>query len=858
MTNSSTGSRTAKRTSLFYLGVIYLIFLVITPQTVFGSVMNIPSGRQVFNYDAMISPVFSSDPAEARPVGVSKEGNALAVRLGLAQFSGPVDIFFGVYSPAVDQEIHVLRPDRSFQPLSHGLIAWKTERTGAVDEDLFGMIKIAELPPGRYTFYVAVTPSDSKDEFIVWETSYELSQSAVISALASLKSADSCDDLLDSLKERAIREMEKTMDQLIENVRLYGWSCFAEIAGFSPPAAPADSGASQYSETNVQVAGVDEADFVKNDGSYIYILADNRFQIIDAWPPQESRVISSSAVEGIPKKLFVAADRAMVYSSLAPLAVPGPYGSINSPWLGYGGYYYDVPQCTYGYDCDFTGDGRDMKITIYDISDRSDPKLRREIVLNGSYINSRRIGTTVHTVALFPPPLFPGVAYWPALMEQCWLTPDLPAKDDLLEELEDLKTANRLAIEGADITEVLPSLKDTKYVNGTAISESSLVQSCTDVYLSDRPEGQSFLSLLSLSIDSDEEVQGSTILGRPGAVYATPSSLYVAARQQYYPDMGWFFPVVYEEPTEATAIHKFSLGAKLADTRYVGSAVVKGRVLNQFSMDEHDGYFRITTTSGHSPAPDAHSTVSILGEQNGEISMVGQVDNIAPSEDIRSVRFFGDRGFLVTFKKTDPLFALDLSKPSEPRVSGELKIPGFSTYMQFIDDSHLLTIGYDAEDMGGFAWFQGILLQIFDVSDMSAPSLMHKEVIGTRGTTSDAATNHLAFNYFSPKDLLAIPATICEGGSGGFNGTTMTFSGLLVYDVSTETGIKKRGGVSHVDPLSDESYNLCYNWWTQPNSVVKRSIFMDDYVYSVALDKIKVDSLDDLGHDLTVIDLKRE
>jgi uncharacterized secreted protein with C-terminal beta-propeller domain len=286
--------------------------------------------------------------------------------------------------------------------------------------------------------------------------------------------------------------------------------------------------------------------------------------------------------------------------------------------------------------------------------------------------------------------------------------------------------------------------------------------------------------------------------------------------------------------------------------------VVKGRVLNQFSMDEYEDHLRIATTTGHAPSPDVHSTLCILKENSGELEIVGQVDNIAPTEDIRSVRFDGTRAFVVTFKKTDPLFAFDLSNPTAPRIEGELKIPGYSTYMHLMDENHLLTIGYDADDQGDFAWFQGILLQIFDVSEMSDPKPLHKEIIGTRGSTSEAATNHLAFNYFAPKDLLAIPMTICEGGSGGYYGTEMTFSGLLVYDVTIKDGFSKRGGVSHVEPGSEDSWNNCGSWWTDSNSVVKRSIFMDDYVYSVALDQIKVDSLDNLGHDVSVIDLLEE
>jgi uncharacterized secreted protein with C-terminal beta-propeller domain len=236
---------------------------------------------------------------------------------------------------------------------------------------------------------------------------------------------------------------------------------------------------------------------------------------------------------------------------------------------------------------------------------------------------------------------------------------------------------------------------------------------------------------------------------------------------------------------------------------------------------------------------------------------VGVVDDIAPTEDIRSVRFSGKTAFIVTFKKTDPLFTFDLSDPVDPRIVGELKIPGFSTYMHLLDEQHLLTIGYDAEDHDSFAYFQGLMLQIFDISDLTNPLLVHKEVIGTRGSTSEAATNHLAFNYFAPKGLLALPITVCEdSGGGGSYGDNMTFSGLLVYDISVADGFALRGGVAHVNPAEVENhYAFCSNWWTESNSIVQRSIFMDDFVYSVAPTHIKVQDLDALGADLVDVNL---
>jgi len=155
----------------------------------------------------------------------------------------------------------------------------------------------------------------------------------------------------------------------------------------------------------------------------------------------------------------------------------------------------------------------------------------------------------------------------------------------------------------------------------------------------------------------------------------------------------------------------------------------------------------------------AHNTLTVLGQKNRALEVLGKVENIAPTEDIRSVRFEEDRGYMVTFKKTDPLYVFDLKTATAPKILGELKIPGFSTYMHRMDVNHLLTIGYDADDHGSFAYFNGVLLQIFDVTDPAHPALAYKLRIGTRGSSSEALANHLAFNYFAPKGVLAIPSS---------------------------------------------------------------------------------------------------
>ncbi|MFH1436589.1 MAG: beta-propeller domain-containing protein [Pseudomonadota bacterium] len=681
-----------------------------------------------------------------------------------------------------------------------------------------------------------------------------------IEALASLHGIDDCDGVLRALKDRVIEDMEQRVDENLLSVlegdfcNYYGggvWlngeeADYDASTGTVPSPSEGREEASEYSETNTQVDGVDEADFVKNDGGHIYILADGSFKIIDAWPAPEAHIISSVPIEGEPTKLFVLNDRALVYSAL---------GSEDYPDYYYG---YGRGECTYGYDCDFTGDGRPMKMTVLDISDMTDPEVVRETVFSGSYINSRRIGSAVFTVVTFPEIRFPEVSYMPDniySIDYCFrLANNNAVREAIVQMFNQLKKENRRIIEDTEISDWIPTVKDTIYADGEPETQEDVLGSCGNFYKSGLTDGRSLLTISSVNMEELDPMTAVTIVGRPGAVYASNKALYVSSRHYNTGHRGWYYPGP-DAVQEVSTVHKFSLVSEKPAAEYAASGVVKGKVLNQFAMDEHDGFLRMATTTGHVPDPNVHSTISILEQDGSALKVVGQIDDIAPTEDIRSARFSGNRGFIVTFKKTDPLFVFDLGDPRNPATAGELKIPGFSTYMHMLDDNHILSIGYDADDQGSFAWFTGIMLQVFDISKMDNPTLIHKEVIGTRGSTSDATTNHLAFNFFRPKNLLAIPMTICEDSSGGGSyGTTMTFSGLLVYEVTVDDGFASLGGVAHADPGEESGYN-CGNWWTNSNSLVKRSIFMEDYVYSIALDLIKINRVDALGDDLVDIPL---
>ncbi len=609
-------------------------------------------------------------------------------------------------------------------------------------------------------------------------------------------------------------------------------------------------GAKQVSGTNNQVAGVDEADFIKNDNQYIYVATGSSLRIIDAWPAESAHEIANVNVPGEARKLFVEGNRALVYSatprqtqSQSQNASSGAGAGASGPAPAYrpGGN----GECTYGYDgCVPAGDGTETEISIFDITNRDAPMLVRSIHSSSSLIAARRIGNAVHTV-LGEPSLADGIGW------QSWSNDVAAARTEaeINQAFDALLAANNEKIDTVDIDDILPSWTDSA---GTTPRMS--------VFQSSMPDGTALTSVLSLDLVSDPSLEIASVISRPGWVYASADALYMAVPHQQISGWGW-----YEGRTEneLSTIHKFSIGTSPLATGYVGTGVVKGRVLNQFAMDDHQGFLRVATTTGHVPSPEVHSTISVLEGKGGKLELAGQVDDIAPTEDIRSVRFDGTRGYIVTFKKTDPLFVFDLGDPRAPKTLGELKIPGFSTYMHMMDAQHLLTIGYDAADKGDFAFFTGVLLQIFDVSDPTQPKLTHKETIGTRGSSSEALTNHLAFNYFAPKNLLSLPMTVCEGGNdNGSFGTQMTFSGLMVYDTTVAGGFTLRGKVAHPNASQGDQQNSygyydmgCSNWWTNASSEVKRSIIMDDWVFSVSATRIKVNNLNALSTDVKELSL---
>ncbi len=614
------------------------------------------------------------------------------------------------------------------------------------------------------------------------------------------------------------REVYMVDGELVDYCPGYGYA----DAGIVPESPGPVDEAADYSTTNTQVAGVDEADYVKNDGNTIYVLNGQSLVVLDAWPVEELNEIARVALPAEPRRMFLAEDRLIVYLRV--------------------GVETGEETCTYGYECRSSSETGGTLVHIYDVSQPALPVLLKEYQFSGSYLASRRIGDAVFSVVHDRDAAgLPGAD----------LSVDAATPDSLEQQYRNKK---------AELGELVGSLSDEHFLPWVTErkpgSPEATNPACDVALASSASRGSSFVSVVGFDLATLGATSSTLIASKPGFVYASPESLYLAVDGVDGQDDTFSSRWSYDDvEDDKTTIHKFALTG--IDTSYHGSQAIPGHVLNQFSMDEHDDVLRVATSNGWVPSPGVSSNIVTLGERNDQFAVLGELRGLAPTEDIRSVRFDGERGFVVTFKKTDPLFVIGLSDPAEPTVLGELKIPGFSTYMHMLDESHLLAVGFDADDQGDFAFFDGIQVQIFDVSDLSDPKLQHKAVIGTRGSGSEALLDHLAFNYFPSRQVLALPATICAGGDNGEFGNEFEFAGLVVFDVSLESGINERGRLPFATPAdADAAAPLdCGRWWTDASSLVKRSIFMEDYAIALSDDWLKAAALDDLATVLRSVQL---
>lgn len=630
---------------------------------------------------------------------------------------------------------------------------------------IFGIFAVVLLFFG--VLFIAFNLSDGKTV----DPNKNSTSNNVIQDIPSTKKFSSCNELKLYLKENQISG-QRGYNEMIDAVPM---AAVAEAAADSGSLGASKS--TDYSSTNVQVQGVDEADLVKTDGKYVYLISRNDLIIVDGYPAKNAEILSKTDTKIYPSELFINNDKLVVFGS-----------NGRSAWDHYA-----------------------TTIQIYDISDRSKPELQESFSLDGYYVDSRMIGDFVYIVANKP----------------VYYAEDQPIP--------------------------LPAVrKDLEKTN-----ESS---DCGEIYYFNEPDySYAFTTIVSIDLTDNELFDKVYLTGSSQNIYVSKNNIYLTRTVYDYnqPILEKAVSVatgidVMPQQNEKTSIHKLSVNE--LDITHVAEGEVPGHVLNQFSMDEHNDYFRIATTVGHvARSADEASSKNNIYVLDEDLEIVGSVEDLAPGEKIYSARFMGDKAYLVTFRKVDPLFVIDLEDPENPEVLGKLKIPGYSDYLHPYDENYIIGLGKDAipADEGDFAWYQGVKLSLFDVSDFENPKEVANFNIGDRGTDSYALNDHKAFLFSKSKNLLVIPILLAEiheeqypEGLPPYAYGDYTFQGAYVFSITPEDGFELKGRISH---MGDDNELLKSGYYFDSDSSVKRSLYIEDVLYTISNQKIKMNALDDLS-----------
>lgn len=564
------------------------------------------------------------------------------------------------------------------------------------------------------------------------------------------------------------------------------------------------SGSSDYSKTNVQVDGVDEADVVKTDGEYIYKVNRRKIVVIKASPAEDMKVVSVldfksstnpnevNAKDFNPQEMYVDGKYLVVIGSAYNQEIrPIEQGKIDARMMPPLYPYYAYKNM--------------VKAIIYDLTDRSNLKKIREIEVEGNYVSSRKVGSSLYLIS----------------NKNAWYYENMEGEN------------------------IIPSYRDT------AVSESYKSVTYKNIHYFPGFLEPNFMNIATVDLDSKASVNVSAYLGASQNIYASTDNLYIATTNyKYRPMYGTLVrPGIMPQNESSTLVYKFALDKQ--NVTYKGKIEVLGTILNQFSMDEDNGNFRIATTSGEVWRTGDSTSKNNVYVLDKDLNIVGKVEDIAPGEKIYSVRFMGKRAYLVTFKKVDPLFVLDLSQPTNPKILGKLKIPGFSDYLHPYDENHIIGFGKDTIESkeGTFAWYQGMKIAIFDVSDVNNPKEMFKEVIGDRGTDSELLYNHRALLFSKDKNLLAFPITVAKINNKQENQSVspqygeFEFQGAYIYNIDLVNGFKLKGKITHI---SNDEYMKAGSYWSDNDKNVQRIIYIGDKLYTLSNEMVKVNNMGDL------------
>jgi len=484
--------------------------------------------------------------------------------------------------------------------------------------------------------------------------------------------------------------------------------------------AAAQTGGGDYSTTNVQVEGIDEGDIVKTDGEYIYVLKNSGALVILDADGKNTSVLSRTAVTQKYKDYShlhynTTEDHGPIstygYESARDLYVSGDYAALI---LEVNRHYVTRTDGINYYD-----DDNSTLVSIYDVSDPAKPVKLTTIGQSGYHETSRMIGDSIYLITEF------------------------------------YTTLN----EREDYADYIPSL----YVNG----EKQLVP-VNSMILPPELTSKRFTVITEYDLSEQKAVSTKSVLTATDTVYMNSSHLYLADQRSYDDTLAEYKESVYTVTETVsgnrTDIYKFALGDTIKTKAF---CTVEGRLLNQFSLDEYKGNLRLVTTNQTSSRKvyrdeefgftntkwNSSEQTNGLYIYDENLDLLGSITGLAKDERVYSVRFTGDVGYFVTFRETDPLFAVDLSNPKAPKIMSALKIPGFSDYLHPYGSGLLFGLGQDADENG---WTTGVKLSMFDTSDPYDVQEIHKMKLDLSYT--EAAYNHKAILISAERGIIGFPS----------------------------------------------------------------------------------------------------
>lgn len=592
---------------------------------------------------------------------------------------------------------------------------------------------------------------------------------------------------------------EAFLDYVIENaldlVGPYGlgqppWMGFGPLDATAAEGWSSRSGSTSFSTTNVQVAGVDEPDIVKTDGHRIVVISEGNLIVVDvtgAEPVETGRLeLSSFEVQS----MFLYGDRVLLLGSVWS---HGPVPLADS-------------------DLGFAPIPASPTVQIVEVDISIAPRVERTMTIDGALLTGRMADGSVRVVLTSGPVGFE------------WSVPSgsgLRAERRAIEE-------NRDIVRNSSEENWIPYFVMTDS-EGDVVDEGTLFD-CDRARHPAEFSGLDMLSVLTIDItDGLSIVDATGVLATGQTIYSSGDRLYVAT--QDWAMWRWLESPRVDDRAEGarTEIHVFDTSSPIA-TEYSASGSVEGFLLNQFAMDEHDGMLRVASTTSPNwwgAGFDSESRVTVLRRIGDSLIRIGQVDGLGKTEQIYAVRFMGDVGYVVTFRQTDPLYTLDLSDPRSPRLMGELKIPGYSSYLHPLSDGLVMGIGQDATENGQV---EGAQVSVFDVSDLSDPRRVETFTLD-RGSSSQVEYDHHAFLLWEDLALIPIEQWLWDGRGDE------ALMGVLGLRVGDDGRLTELAMITHPAGGTGD-----WDWRAQ----ILRSVVVEGAVYTISAKGIMKSSLDDL------------